>query len=125
MKATNKSTRRSAETQKAGAARSGMWKVVREMYETDVVKAVEAAVGDGGVTLGDVMMLELAEFWRIMHFGAVDDADHLLAQKIKHLRVLCVAMGNTGDANTRAVSLPAGMVIPRLEDIAQEDLTEH
>lgn len=122
MKATNKSTRRSAETQKPGAHRSGMWKVVRELYEPDVVKAVEASVGDGGVTLADVLMLELAEFWRIMHLGAVDDADHLLSQKIKHLRVLCVAMGNTGDANTRAVTVPAGVFVPRPEDVEAEDL---
>ena len=122
MKATNKSTRRSAETQKPGSNRSGMWSVLREMYEPDVVKAVEAAVGKGGVTLADVLMLELAEFWRIMHFGAVDDADHLLAQKIKHLRVLCVAMGNTGDANTRHVAVPEGVFMPHVDEIEQEDL---
>ncbi len=110
MKATHKSTRRSAETQREPREISNAWAACRELYPVRIRERVEAMMADGGLTLADVMALQLAEFHRVRQAGEHLDVDRGLASMLRHLRVICERMGNTGvDPNHRIVKVPDGV----------------
>lgn len=122
MKANTKSTRRSAETQKPGRTFSVVWESMRDYWPEKIRKGVEEIMSRGGITIGDVVALELAECMQLLADGEVDESTKAIASKLRHLRVLCERMGATGDANTRAVAVPDGVFVPRPEDVEAEDL---
>lgn len=122
MKANTKSTRRSAETQKPGRTFSAVWETMRDYWPERIRAGVEDIMARGGITIGDVVALELAECMQILADGEVDESTKAIASKLRHLRVLCERMGATGDANTRTVAVPAGVFVPRPEDVEADDL---
>jgi hypothetical protein len=110
VKATHKSTHRSAETQQAPREISNAWAACRELYPVRVREKVEAMMADGGLTLADIMALQLAEFQRVRMAGEFTDVDRGLASMLRHLRVICERMGNTSvDPNHRHVRVPDGV----------------
>ncbi len=126
MKATHKSTRRSAETQRAPRTISNAWAACRELYPVRIRDRGEAMMGDGGLTLADVMALQLAEFHRVQEAGEYLDVDRGLASMLRHLRVICERMGGgVVDVNLRQVRVPPGIFVPRPEDVEADDLVQN
>lgn len=125
MKAQKKSTRRSAETQQGPREVSVVWDTMREYWPEKIREGVEKIMHAGGLQIGDVVAMELAEVMQLLSDGLEKediDAVKAVSSKLRHLRVICERMGSTGDANTRAVRVPDGVFVPHPDDVEQEDL---
>ena len=98
------------------------WGRLRLTYSPEVREVVDDVAQGGGLSLRDLILLEMAELltMRAELQGMTDPGDRvverissLMLQSRKNLRSLVEALGDVGDVDTRPVRVPEGLrVLP-------------
>ena len=96
------------------------------MYSPEVCQLVDELDRGGGLSLHDLVLLEVAELMTMradLHEldspgeRALERMNSLMLQSRKNLRSLVESMGETGDADNRTVVVPEGLrVLPPPDD---------